>query len=115
MQLVNLTNGTVLAHRIEVANSFKKRLRGLIGRSALKQGEAMVLLPCKSVHTCFMKFPIDVVFVNKEDVVIRVIESLKPFMFSPIIPHSHIVFELPAGRLAATGTMEGHRLQIKFF
>ncbi|HOV79624.1 MAG TPA: DUF192 domain-containing protein [Bacillota bacterium] len=112
MELVNLTNGTVLAQRIEVSNCFKKRLRGLIGRPVLKPGEAMILMPCKSVHTFFMSFPIDVIFLDKEAVVIKILEKMKPFRFSPVIPRAEISVELPAGCLAHTCTREGHCLQI---
>lgn len=112
MQLVNVTNGTVLADHIEVASNFKKRLKGLIGRPGLNQGEAFILLPCNSIHTCFMSFPIDVLFVDKAAVVLQSLENMRPFKLSPIIHHSYMVVELPAGRIAATCTGTGHRLQL---
>lgn len=113
MHLVNLTNGTVLADHIEVASNFKKRLKGLIGRLGLNQGEAFILLPCNSIHTCFMNFSIDVLFVDKEAVVLQSLENMRPFRFSPVISRSYMVVELPSGHIAATGTGTGHRLQLK--
>lgn len=112
MQLVNLTNGAVLANHIEVAANFKKRLKGLIGRSALNHEAAFILLPCNSIHTCFMNFSIDVLFLDKEATVLLALERMKPFRFSSVIPRSYMVVELPAGCVAATGTGAGHRLQL---
>lgn len=112
MQLVNITNGSVLANSIELANTFKKRLKGLIGRHGLNCGEAVILYPCNSIHTFFMKFPIDVLFVDKEAVVLKTMENIKPFSLSPRITNSYMVVELPAGRLAATGTTAGNHLEI---
>lgn len=112
MQLVNSTNGALLADHIEVATSFKKRLKGLIGRPGFNHGEAFILLPCNSIHTCFMNFSIDVLFVDKEAVVLQALENMRPFRFSPVISRSYMVVELPAGRLATTGTEAGQRLQL---
>ncbi len=113
MKLVNLTNSLLLADKIEVAGNFRKRLKGLIGRRRLNQGEALILLPCNSIHTCFMNFPIDVLFVDKKAMVLQTLEDVKPFRFSSVVPKSYMVVELPAGCLAATGTRAGHRLQLK--
>lgn len=112
MQLVNSTNGALLADNIELATSFKKRLIGLIGRPGLKHGEAFILLPCNSIHTFIMNFSIDVLFVDKDAVVLKAMENMRPFRFSPIISRSYMVVELPAGSLAATGTGTGHRLEL---
>jgi len=112
MQLINKTNGNVLADNIEVASNFKKRLKGLMGRPGLNRGEAMILYPCKSIHTFFMNFPIDVLFLDRKTVVLKTIENIKPFSLSPVITNSHMVVELPAGRIAATGTTVGNHLEI---
>ncbi len=112
MQLVNLINQTVLADKIEVADSFFKRLNGLIGRSGLNKGEALILLPCNAVHTFFMKFSIDIIFLDQEAVILEVIENLKPYRFSPIIVKAKFAIELPAGQITSTGTVKGHQLQI---
>lgn len=112
MQLVNVTNGAVLADHIEVANNFKKRLKGLIGKSDLYHGEALILLPCNSIHTCFMNFSIDVLFVDEKANILLTLEKMKPFKFSPVVPRSYMVVELPAGSLSATETKAGHQLQL---
>jgi uncharacterized membrane protein (UPF0127 family) len=66
MQLINITNGAVLADVVQLADNFMTRLKGLLGRTGLKSDEALIIQPCKSVHTCFMRFPIDVIFLNNE-------------------------------------------------
>ena len=63
--LVNADTGTTLANRVEAAIDSQSRRRGLLGRSGLDD-EALVIAPCNGVHTCFMRFPIDIIIVNRE-------------------------------------------------
>ena len=112
MRLINSTNGAALADNVEVASNFIKRLQGLIGVSALNQGEALLLYPCNCIHTFFMKFPIDVLFINKDAAILHTFENMKPFRFSPIIRASYMVVELPAGRLSSTGTAAGNQVRL---
>lgn len=114
MQIVNLSKDTVLATYAWTADSFYRRLKGLLGRPGLKPGEALILLPCKAIHTCFMTFSVDVLFVNKEMIVLHTLENMAPFRFSPVIRRANMVIELPAGHLAATGSKAGHHLQLIF-
>ncbi|TEB06991.1 hypothetical protein Psch_00529 [Pelotomaculum schinkii] len=112
MKLINITNGAVLANMVQIADDFKTRLKGLIGRGGLKSDEALIIRPCKSVHTCFMRFPIDVIFLNEDLYILRIIENIQPYRFSPIVAGSRMVIEMPAGRLAATLTGVGHRIKL---
>lgn len=112
MQLINKTNGSILANNVEMAGNFTKRLKGLMGRPVLKRGEAMILYPCSSIHTFFMNFPIDVLFIDRNAVVLKTIENMKPYRISPVIKESYMVVELPAGCLSATSTTAGHHLEI---
>ncbi len=112
MQIVNKVNGKVLANNVEIAGNFTKRLKGLLGRTGLNRGESMILYPCSSIHTYFMNFPIDVLFINRDAVVLKTIENMKPYKISPLIKESYMVVELPAGCLSATGTTAGHHLEI---
>lgn len=111
MQLVNSSNGTVLANHTEVAGNFKERLKGLMGRSVLNHGEALILMPCNCIHTCFMNFPIDIIFIDQEMNVLQVLENMQPFRLSPVVAGSYMVAEFPAGLLAETGTRAGDQLQ----
>jgi uncharacterized membrane protein (UPF0127 family) len=110
MLLRNLTRGTVLATDLRIAESFGHRLRGLMFRSALDSGEGLMLRPCKVVHTHFMRFPIDLIFVGRSMRVVRVIDHQKPWGQSPLVSEALAVIELAAG--GAGLTSPGDRLEI---
>lgn len=105
--LVNGTRNKVLAERVAVARAFGQRLRGLLFRRELPAGEGLIIEPCKSVHTFFMLFPIDVVFYDDKGQVISVFPSLPPFRFTPVIKSARGVVELPAGTVSDTETQVG--------
>ncbi|MBP7215872.1 MAG: DUF192 domain-containing protein [Candidatus Omnitrophica bacterium] len=113
MQIANLTKNTVLATNAFVAKSFFTRLKGLLGRKQLPQNEALIIQPCNAIHTFFMRFSIDVVFLDKNDVVIKVIHALKPFRITATYFKASKVIELPSGVLQATSTTESDILQFR--
>ena len=92
-------NGVELAQQVEVATSFFKRLKGLMFRAKLEQGTALLLSPCPQIHTCFMRFPLDVVFLDKNNTVVYIMENLKPWRLSPIVYRAAKTLEMPAGTL----------------
>ena len=101
------TDGVVLVQEVEVARTFFKRLKGLLFRANMKPGTAMLLEPCPQIHTCFMRFALDVLFLDREGNVLYVIENLKPWRLSPIIYRATQTLEMPAGTLQGrvkTGT-----------
>jgi uncharacterized membrane protein (UPF0127 family) len=100
----------VLANRVERATTVLLRLRGLLGRDRLAEGSALVIEPCTSIHTFFMRFAIDVVFLDRGGRVIRAIGSLRPWRMTRIYPSAAQVVELPAGTLARAGVREGDAL-----
>jgi uncharacterized membrane protein (UPF0127 family) len=115
MQVVRITNttkNTVVSERAELATGFFTRLRGLLGRKGLDDGCGLVLRPTDSIHTFFMTFPIDVVFLDKSGQVLKVIEAMKPGRVSPLVPHGKTVVELPVGTIARAAIMPGDRLSI---
>lgn len=93
-------NGVVLAERVEAARTFFTRLKGLMFRDALPAGEALLLAPCPQIHTCFMRFAIDVVFLAEDGTVLYVIENMKPWRISPIVRHCVQTLEMPGGTLS---------------
>jgi uncharacterized membrane protein (UPF0127 family) len=97
----NQTNGTLLATSILPAFDRKTRNRGLLGRSALPVGAAMVLVPCRGVHTWFMRFPIDVIFVSRSGRVLRVRRAVAPFHLALGL-FAFAAIELAAGSASAT-------------
>jgi uncharacterized membrane protein (UPF0127 family) len=115
MQIVRITNSTkntLVAERAELATGFLTRLRGLLGRKGLGDGCGLVLRPTDSIHTFFMGFAIDVVFLDKSGQVLKVIEDMKPGRVSPLVRHSKTVVELPVGTIAQASIMPGDRLSI---
>ena len=104
MKLFNKTKNTVLAESLNLADTPLKRMRGLLGKKEMKIGQALMLKPCNSIHTLFMSFPIDVIFVNKANRVIKAIHSLRPFRLTPIYFHASFVIELPPGTLKTKNT-----------
>jgi hypothetical protein len=107
VRIINETRSACLADNVILADTFFTRLRGLLGRPVLEPGWCLVLKPCRSVHTMFMNFSIDVMFVDKNGRVVSLAGDMKPFRFSPVVPDSRLVVELPAGTLARTGTAPG--------
>jgi uncharacterized membrane protein (UPF0127 family) len=112
MTIRNLSKNCILAEKVFLADSFLKRLKGLLGFQSLEKNQAMVLRPSNSVHTFFMSFPIDVLFVDRSNIVIKAISNLGPFRTTKIFLKSVFVLELPAGIIASTNTAEGDSLQI---
>ena len=113
MRIINQTRNTVLAKDAVVADKLFKRTKGLLDRTTFKLGEALIIKPCKSVHTYFMLFPIDVLFVDKDNRVIRAISNLQPFRVSPIVFKSEFVIELPTGTIAKTETQASDQLLLE--
>ena len=109
-RLVNETRGTVVALDVEQARGITARLKGLLGRSSLEEGHALVIEPCTSIHTFFMKFAIDVLFLNGGGLVVRALGDLRPFRATRVYPSAALVVELPAGAVSRTSTREGDRL-----
>ncbi len=97
MQLVNLRTGEIVAGRVEKAGSFLGRLVGLIGKKSMPERSALVLKPCKSVHTFFMRLSIDVVFLDQDGRVLLVIAEMPPFRISPVVKGALKAVELPGG------------------
>jgi len=111
MTLWNVRTGAPLVTRLETAFDSKTRNRGLLGRTSLEPGHALVLAPCNSVHTFFMKFAIDVVFVGRDGTVRKVAHAVRPWRIA-ISPRSFAVIETAAGVIGASGTRRGDRLTI---
>lgn len=110
MVITNATRGTTLADRGWRAAKMLERLKGLLGRSGLEAGEGIHIEPCNSIHTFFMRFAIDVLFLDRAGTIVRAFEAIPPWRLTRIYPKAHSVVELPPGTLAATGTYEGDRV-----
>jgi hypothetical protein len=113
IHITNQTRGSLIADRGELARSFVSRLRGLMGREQLEEGSGLVIYPEWSIHTFFMRFPIDVLFVDRSDRVLALVETLVPNRPYAGAPGARYVIELPAGRIAASGTQKGDLLLLE--
>lgn len=102
----NVTRGTTIASDVAVADNHLKRLRGLIGRP-LPAGRAMVIKPSQGIHTFFMGYPIDVIYLDGDGRILRLLNAIKPYRFGPIDIRTRCIVELPAGTLKQSGTVEG--------
>jgi uncharacterized protein len=112
LKAVNLTRGTILATRVEVAGSGKQRRKGLLGRDGLPPGEGLWIVPCESVHTFFMRFPIDLVYLDKENRICKVRSGVGAWRLSACLS-AHSVLELAAGTIDATETQRGDQLDLQ--
>ena len=104
-------DGRVVCEHCELADDFLTRLRGLLGRDYLREGEGLLLSPASSVHTFFMRFPIDVVFLDRELTVRRVVPEVGR---SRLVSQrgARRVLELPAGQARTAGIADGMRLRL---
>src|SRR5256885_1745930 len=103
----NTTRGTVIAERAEVAETSDTRTKGLLGRDGLGPGTGLWIVPCEWVHMFGMRFAIDVVVLDKKDVVVGVQENLKPGWIGKFFWGAHSTLELPVGAVRASGTTRG--------
>ena len=108
----NQTRGTVLAEAVELADTSEKRRTGLLKHERLEPGQGLWIVPCESVHTFFMKFPIDLVYVDKRHKVRKVRHSVAPWRMSACLS-AHSVIELPAGAAEQSGTRTGDELAVE--
>lgn len=107
MKIVNVSKNSILADEACIADSFLSRLKGLLGRTEFKPGEGLIIKPCDSIHTFFMHFPIDVVFIDKQNKIIKIYPLLKPWRLSSLFFSAVSCIELPSGILTKTNTQEG--------
>jgi uncharacterized membrane protein (UPF0127 family) len=108
----NKTRDTVLGRAVDVADSSSKRRTGLLKHDQLAPGEGLWIVPCESVHTFFMKFPIDLIYLDKKRKVRKVRKAVLAWRLSACLT-AHSVLELPAGTAEETGTLAGDILKIE--
>ncbi|MTI82198.1 MAG: DUF192 domain-containing protein [Firmicutes bacterium] len=78
-----------------------------MGTPSLPENQSLLLTPCSSVHSFFMRYPIDVIFLDEENRVLRILHSLRPFRFGPLVRGAKVALELPAGRCTSSSTRVG--------
>jgi uncharacterized membrane protein (UPF0127 family) len=109
----NLDTGAVLADRITMATTKVDRGVGLLKHDGLAQGEGLLIVPCRGVHTCFMRFTIDVIALDASGVVVDAVKALAPWRIRLPRRGCVSVLELPEGSLERTRTERGHRIDLQ--
>jgi len=108
----NITRAKVLGDAIDIADTSKKRRTGLLKHAGLPEGEGLWIVPCESVHTFMMKFPIDVLFLSKKRKILKIRKNMKRSRIALCL-RANSVLELPAGTVDQTGTMAGDQLEFE--
>lgn len=96
MKLVNTRNKCVLAGNLKEAKTFLEKARGLLGKKSLPAGQGLLIRNCSSIHMFFMRFPIDVIYVDEALKVLKIVRYLRPWRISSALG-AHSVIELPRG------------------
>jgi uncharacterized membrane protein (UPF0127 family) len=108
----NHTRDTILGEAVEIADTSEKRRVGLLKHERLEPGTGLWIVPCESVHTFFMKFPIDLVYLDKQRKVRKVRHAVPAWRLSACLT-AHSILELPAGTVEKTGTVPGDELSLE--
>ena len=111
-RLRRIADGAIVCERCEIPKGSFGRMRGLLGREGLEQGAGMLLDSAPSVHMFFMRFPIDVVFLDRGWTVVRVVHALRPWRVAGA-RRAVAALELPAGAAAGVGLEEGDVLVLE--
>jgi uncharacterized membrane protein (UPF0127 family) len=114
LRVRNQSKDTVVADRADIADTSKKRRTGLLKHAGLNPGEGLWITPCEAVHTFGMKFPIDVLFLDKKKRVIKIRDRMPKSRMTACLRASSVL-ELPSGRAAETQTVPGDQLELEKF
>ncbi|MEH7436345.1 DUF192 domain-containing protein [Neobacillus drentensis] len=112
MKVVNLSNGAELANNLSTADTFFKRLKGLMFSKSLPAGHGLLIQPCQSIHTFFMNYSIDVLYLSEDFEIVGLDETVKPATVGKYHKRAKLVLELPAGMIQKTETKIGNYLTI---
>jgi len=107
MVITNQTKHTTLADQCAVADTFFSRLKGLMGAPALQPGQGLLLKNEKSIHTFFMAFPLDVIYIDRTLTVIKCDENMPPNRIGRYVAQAAYILELPVGVIQKTSTTFG--------
>ena len=112
MTIFNVSRSTQIADKAVLAQTMFSRMRGLLAKDTFCAGEALILQPADSLHTFFMRFPIDVIFLDGKDKVLKISENLPPFRFCLAPRGAARVIELPPNTIQNSSTQVGDFLRI---
>lgn len=105
-------NNLIICDKLAFAVNFYSRLMGLMFKKTITKGEGLIIPSCRSIHTCFMKFPIDALFLNKEHEIVKIYVALKPWRMTSVVLGAADVLELPENTVAEKDLKVGDKLII---
>lgn len=94
IEIKNITKNKIIVDNGYMANTFLTRLKGLLGKREIEDNEGICIYPCKSVHTFFMQFPIDIVFIDRDNKIIHITENLRHYRISKYVKNAEYVIEI---------------------
>ena len=109
--VLNLTRQAEIANRVRLAGNGRNRRKGLLGCNALGAGEGLWIVPCEAVHTFWMRFPIDLVYLDRKHRVVKIRTNVRPWRLSACL-RAHSVIEFAAGTVSRTQTLCGDSLSL---
>ena len=112
-KIINTRTGAIIAEKAKITQNFKERSIGLLNRKSLEPGEALLIKPCNSIHTFFMRFPIDVAFLNKEGNVVGIVKNMAAWRLASCIFKGYMTLELPVGSIDIQGIKIGDSIRFE--
>ena len=110
--VTNALTGEIVANKVKIAQDFKSRSIGLLNRQSLEEGEGLLIKPCNAIHTFFMKFPIDVVFLSRSCEVVKIGRRLPVGRLYGLVWGAYMVLELKAGAVDTLNLNKRDKLKI---
>lgn len=110
--LKDLTDNQIICNKVIMANSFFKRLKGLMFTKNLPSDSSMYICPCNQIHMFFMNYSIDVLYIDKNNVILAIDEDMKPGRIGKKVNGAAAVVELQAGKVKESNIKIGQTLQI---
>lgn len=114
MKAINISQNIVVVENLEVADTSWLRMKGLLGREGLSVGSGLLITKCNSIHMFFMKFPLDVIFLDDVNKVVGLVKNIPPFALSPIFWKAKKAIELTAGTIDRTNIKVGDGFSFLF-
>ncbi len=111
MKLINKANNTVISENVMVADTFFRRLRGLMFTKTLPEENALHIEPCNGVHTFNMRYSIDILYLDKSQIILAVDEDMRPWRIGRFVNNAVAVVELPRGRVKKMCIKTGQAVQ----
>lgn len=103
----------LLSNEIDIADNFFTRFMGLMFKKELQKNNGLIISPCNSIHMFFMNFPLDILFVDKNNIICDYLEDIKPWKVSKIYFNAEYTIELPSGTIKEKNIKKNQKISIK--